>query len=305
MVIRRIPIYSHVTSEAVALTKDSFRGKDFVLTLPLLRDFIGREQTLLCAEGSLEIRLICRTIDIASKDEEMRELRRENCFDVNENDEWILKITFTTVTKEEVCLADVLYLPLSLPNVADRPLRLWFDGTWMRILLDGEVLNENSGVGDLCPPESFECNADIMIAEVKETSVSARHENSDEPADFFFPHGFNTNVGDVMTFFHDGVYHIAYLLDRRHHKSRRGKGAHYIAHLTTRDLVTWEEQPYIAEIEYPWETFGTGTMFFHRGKYYMSYGIHTSRYQSGKFIEPERMPDGKRLINFISHKIHI
>ena len=36
-------------------------------------------------------------------------------------------------------------------------------------------------------------------------------------------------------------------------------------------------------------------MFFHRGKYYMSYGIHTSRYQSGKFIEPERMPDGSFL----------
>lgn len=292
MIIRRIPIYSHTMGDAVPLTKESFRVRDFVLMLPVLDKLIGREQTLLSAEGALEIRLICRTLDIETKDEEMIALRRENCFDANEENEWILYTAFTTVTKEGVTLTDTICLPLSLSGVTEKPLKIWFNGTWIRILLDGEVLNENSGVGDLCLPERVECNSNVTIAEVKETSVDIRHEKSDTPANFFFPHGFNTSVGDVMTFFHDGVYHIAYLLDRRHHKSRGGKGAHLIAHLTTRDLITWEEQPNIADIDFPWETFGTGTMFFHRGKYYMSYGIHTSRHKSGSFIEPNRTPDG-------------
>ena len=297
MIIRRIPIYSHATGTPVPLTSDSFRTRDFILTLPRLDRLIGREQTLLSAEGALEIRLICRTLDIETKDEEMLALRRENCFDLNEEGEWILHTSFTTTTKEGVTLTDTICLPLSLPGVAETPLKIWFNGTWIRILLNGEVINENSGVGDLCLPTKVECNADITVAEVKETSVEVRRESSDTPADFFFPHGFNTSVGDVMTFFHDGVYHIAYLLDRRHHKSRGGKGAHFIAHLTTRDLITWEEQPNIADIEFPWETFGTGTMFFHRGKYYMSYGLHTSRHKSGSFIEPNRTPDGTSFIH--------
>jgi hypothetical protein len=34
-------------------------------------------------------------------------------------------------------------------------------------------------------------------------------------------------------------------------------------------------------------------MFYHAGKYYMSYGLHTSRHPSGTFIEPARTQDGK------------
>jgi hypothetical protein len=66
-----------------------------------------------------------------------------------------------------------------------------------------------------------------------------------------------------------------------------------MAHLTTKDLITWEEQEPLAALEHPYETFGTGTMFYHNGKYYMSYGLHTSRHPSGNFIEPSRTEDGK------------
>lgn len=293
MVIRNIPVYSLKTEQARPLTEETFRTTDFLITLPVLRDDIGREQTLLAAEGALVIKLICRTLDVNSTDSEMQDLRRENCFDANEENEWILDIAFTTATREGVTATCPLRLPLSLPEVADKPLSLWFNGTWLRLLLDGEVLNENSGVGDLCAPTRFEGSADITIAPVTGCTVTYRREKTSVPADFYFPHGFNTNVGDAMTFFHDGTYHIIYLLDRRHHGSRNGRGAHYMAHLTTKDLITWEEQEPLAELEHPYETFGTGTMFYHAGKYYMSYGLHTSRHPSGTFIEPARTQDGK------------
>lgn len=291
MIIRKIPVYTLKTEEPTPLSQKSFRATDFAITFPALRAFTDREQTLLEAGGALTARMICRTLDIASEDGEMRGLRCENCFDANEKDEWILDISFTTVTKEGEKLTCPLRLPLSLPRVADEPITLWFDGTWMRLLLDGEVLNENAGVGDLCLPESVVCHADITVAAVENFTRTYRTEEADIPADFYTPHGFNTNVGDVMAFYRDGVYHLVYLIDRRHHGSRGGRGAHYLAHLTTRDLITWEEQEPVAEIERPYETFGTGTMFFHAGKYYMSFGLHTSRHPSGKFIEP--MPKGE------------
>ena len=100
MIIRKIPVYTLKTAEPTSLPGESFKATDFALTLPALRTFIGKEQTLFSAEGALSARLICRTLDILSDDGEMRSLRGENCFDANEKDEWILDISFTTVTKE-------------------------------------------------------------------------------------------------------------------------------------------------------------------------------------------------------------
>ena len=172
MVIRKIPVYSLAAKKARVLTDAGLYETNFVITLPVLRDLIGREQALLSAEGALVIRLICRTLDLASADGEMQSLRRENCFDENEKNEWILDIAFTTATREGVRETFSLRLPLSLPAVADKPLSLWFNGTWLRLLLDGEVLNENSGVGDLCRPTRIEGRADIWIAPVTGYTVA-------------------------------------------------------------------------------------------------------------------------------------
>lgn len=293
MVIRKIPVYTLDTDSARPLSADTLENKSFVIALPPLKKYVGKEQTIIDAPGVLSARIICRSLDTLNMTPEMISLHKENCFDLNEENEWILDISFTTVTKEGVSESFPLRLPLSLDGILDRSLGIWFDGTWMRIMLDSEVLNENSGIGDLPSVTSLECADGITICSVISSNVSYRTEESDVPADFYDPHGFNTHVGDVMTFFHDGVYHVMYLIDRRHHASRNGRGAHYIAHLTTRDLITWEEQPPVAEIENPYETFGTGTMFFHKGKYYMSYGLHTSRHPSGKFCEPTYDTDSK------------
>ena len=59
---------------------------------------------------------------------------------------------------------------------------------------------------------------------------------------YFKPEG-DSFVGDCMPFFHDGVFHLYYLLDRGHHRERGGLGGHQWAHASSRDLVHWEHHP--------------------------------------------------------------
>ena len=94
---------------------------------------------------------------------------------------------------------------------------------------------------------------------------------------YFTPRGLNQWVGDTMPFYHDGLFHLLYLIDRRHAYSKFSNSGHFIAHATSRDLVTWEHHPLAVDIEDQCETCGTGTMVFWQGKYYLFHGLHTDR----------------------------
>lgn len=90
--------------------------------------------------------------------------------------------------------------------------------------------------------------------------------------EYFRPRGYNTSAGDAMPFFHDGVLHVFYLLDRRHHQSKWGLGAHQWAHLSTTDLEHWKSYPMALTVEHEWEaSICTGSVFFAGGKYYAFY----------------------------------
>jgi beta-fructofuranosidase len=97
------------------------------------------------------------------------------------------------------------------------------------------------------------------------------------PIQYWTPPGHNTWVGDVATIFHEGRYHVFYLYDRRHHKSKFGKGAHYFEHLSTKDFMAWTEHEAATPIEAQWECIGTGTPFVFQNKLCLSYGLHTGR----------------------------
>ena len=89
---------------------------------------------------------------------------------------------------------------------------------------------------------------------------------------YFRPRGYNTSAGDAMPFFHDGVLHVFYLLDRRHHQSKWGLGAHQWAHVSTTDLTHWNTYPMALTIEHDWEaSICTGSVFFDNGNYYAFY----------------------------------
>jgi len=124
---------------------------------------------------------------------------------------------------------------------------------------------------------------------------------------YWRPRGHNASLGDCMPFFHDGVYHLFYLFDRRHHRSKWGLGAHQWAHSSTTDLVHCEHHPMAIPITEQWEgSICTGSVFFHDGVYHGFYatrmpdrtqhlgvaisadGIHFEKTQPNPFASPEK-----------------
>ena len=111
------------------------------------------------------------------------------------------------------------------------------------------------------------------------------------PVQYFTPRGHNAWVGDVATLWHDGRYHVFYLLDRRGHESKFGRGGHYFEHLSTTDFRNWTEHEAATPIEEQWETFGTGTPFVWHDSLYLSYGMHTSRVYPSQLTSTPRQWD--------------
>ena len=97
------------------------------------------------------------------------------------------------------------------------------------------------------------------------------------PIQYWTPDDHNAWVGDVATCTWDGRYHVFYLYDRRHHFSGAGTGRHAFAHLSSADLMKWEEHPFAVPITEWYEAIGTGTPFVWKGKKCLAYGLHTSR----------------------------
>jgi hypothetical protein len=97
------------------------------------------------------------------------------------------------------------------------------------------------------------------------------------PVQYWTPPGHNSWVGDVVTCFHRGRYHLFYLYDRRHHASKFGQGAHYFEHLSTADFRTWTEHEAATPLDEQWECIGTGTPFVFNHQLCLAYGLHTGR----------------------------
>ena len=84
-------------------------------------------------------------------------------------------------------------------------------------------------------------------------------------------------VGDCLPFFCDGTFHFVYLLDRKHHSSKNGLGAHQWAQATSTDLIHWKQQPMVVPITDQWEgSICTGSLFHHDGIYYAFYATRAS-----------------------------
>ena len=63
----------------------------------------------------------------------------------------------------------------------------------------------------------------------------------------------NVFVGDCMPYVCDNRYHVLYLKDRHHHRSKWGNGAHQWEHISTHDFKTWEIHPMAIEITESYE----------------------------------------------------
>src|SRR5262249_14599124 len=89
---------------------------------------------------------------------------------------------------------------------------------------------------------------------------------------YFKPSATEQFAGDCMPFFHDGTFHLFYLLDESHHAALGGLGGHQWAHTTTTDLINWTHHPLAIAITQDWEcSICTGSTFFHDGTFYGFY----------------------------------
>lgn len=79
-------------------------------------------------------------------------------------------------------------------------------------------------------------------------------------------------VGDCMPFWHDGVFHLFYLIDEGHHQGLGGMGGHQWAHVSTRDLRHWQHHPLALPVDRAEErSICTGSVFHHGGRYHAFY----------------------------------
>ena len=125
---------------------------------------------------------------------------------------------------------------------------------WNSALTDSMIISSNGGA------EKVARDADLLLGP--------------EPLNVQYsrPRGYDTNAGDAMPFYHDGTFHLFFLLDRRQHHSKWGLGAHQWAHISSTDLVHWTHYPIALPIEHEWEgSICTGSVIFNRGRYYAHY----------------------------------
>ena len=173
-------------------------------------------------------------------------------------------------------------LLLNLFDATQKEVYAYYDGVKIGWIYEGEEKNYDYTFGTLAENKEnlpiIDGTLEIALAnDWRKTRKEVVMDKVEKSINFYSPRGYNTWAGDVMNFYHDGVYHLLYLHDRHHHDSRWGGGAHSVRHLTTTDFKDWTEQPPIVDIEEEWNSAGTGTMFYHNGKYYFSHGFHTTR----------------------------
>lgn len=153
---------------------------------------------------------------------------------------------------------------------------------WNRALKDEEIVALSGGKEEVA-------RRDRELLGPRQTSMQ-----------YWKPRG-QAYAGDCIPFYYDGAFHMFYLFDRRHHRSKWGLGAHQYAHVSTRDLIHWTHHPMAVPIVEQWEcAMGTGDVIFNpRDKtlyvFYTDCGSRAEfndKPQKGSWIFAARSTDG-------------
>lgn len=169
-------------------------------------------------------------------------------------------------------------------DITEKDIYIVYDTVNFRLVYDGVVINNNLPFGTLKKPNctamtvNEEYVSDVAFSDdILTAKYYRKTETLDRKLNYYTPYGHNIFIGDVVNFYHNGVYHLLYMPDRHHHANRWGAGGHHFEHMITCDFINWEDVGPIWDITEQWQSTGTGTMFFHKGKYYIAYGLHTDR----------------------------
>lgn len=168
---------------------------------------------------------------------------------------------------------------------------LTYNGYNFKIYVDGLLYDEEWPFGDISKGEFSIALWDLETLDfakvsdeyLNEFQVEEIYKPTQEMKDILFgkqkahmqyfqPLGNQVFAGDCMPYFHDGVFHLFYLFDRRHHRSKKGFGAHQWAHVSTKDLKNWEEHPIALGVTEETEgSICTGSIIEKDGKFYAFY----------------------------------
>lgn len=154
-------------------------------------------------------------------------------------------------------------------NIRPYRIELYIDG----ILADEEWPCGNNYLAE-CEITSNDC--DFCVCDIKEDNaykpdVISSFENAEgwRPEEKVF-------VGDCMPYVHDRKYHVLYLKDRHHHKSKWSLGAHQWEHISTSDFKEWDIHPTAVEISSPDEaSICTGSWIIKDNVHYLYYTVRT------------------------------
>ena len=150
----------------------------------------------------------------------------------------------------------------------------------IELYINGELKDEEWPAGN----KFFEMG-DIFVPEVK-VAVSEYVEKKEEfpavisgfeNAEGWYP-GNGVFVGDCMPYRRNDEYHVLYLKDRHHHKSKWGLGAHQWEHISTVDFKKWDIHPMAVPITDATETsICTGSWIKHGNLEYLYYTVRMGR----------------------------
>ena len=150
----------------------------------------------------------------------------------------------------------------------------------IELYINGELKDEEWPAGN----KLFEME-DIFVPEVKVAVSEYVEKNEEFPAvisgfenaEGWYP-GNGVFVGDCMPYRRNDEYHVLYLKDRHHHKSKWGLGAHQWEHISTADFKKWDIHPMAVPITDASEgSICTGSWIKHGDKEYLYYTVRMGR----------------------------
>ena len=150
----------------------------------------------------------------------------------------------------------------------------------IELYINGELKDEEWPAGN----KLFEME-DIFVPEVKVAVSEYVEKNEEFPAvisgfenaEGWYP-GNGVFVGDCMPYRRNDEYHVLYLKDRHHHKSKWGLGAHQWEHISTVDFKKWDIHPMAVPITDASEgSICTGSWIKHGDKEYLYYTVRMGR----------------------------
>ena len=146
----------------------------------------------------------------------------------------------------------------------------------IELYINGELRDEEWPCGsrlfaldDEIIPNGFVSVCEHIKEEKELPCVISTFENAQD----WYP-GNGVFVGDCMPYRKGNEYHVLYLKDRHHHRSKWGMGAHQWEHISTRDFKKWSIHPMAVEITEEWEgSICTGSWIEKDGVEYLYYTV--------------------------------